>query len=366
MKRLALASPLLGILVACLGQTNFGGDAGTDDSGNPPGDSSQPDTGSPQDVTQQPDAPGPGGVTAPNGYYTAGNTIYDTSNKSHLFHGLDRPSLEWNANGDNLSPQDYQHMAAWKANVVRISLNQDFWLSTAPQYSAGYQGLVDQQITQAKSNGLDVILDLHWSDRGTFSTPAQQPMADAHSITFWQQVAGKYKGDGRVMFELYNEPQQISWDVWLNGGSTNGMTAVGMQQLYNAVRVDAGAENLVFIGGIQWAYDLSGVPGHLVNGHNIVYVTHPYNQSGKQPANWDSGFGFLTSSYPVMATEFGNTADCTTTYYSSLIPYMDQHKMSWSGWAWYVSGCNFPSVITDWAGTPSASGQIEKTALAAY
>jgi len=356
------------VLAACLGQTNFGDDdSGSSDDGGPSNDGGGgPDAPQSNDGgNPATDSGGPGGPTAPNGYYTSGNTIYDSNNKAHLFHGLDRPSLEWSANGDNLSPQDYQNMAAWKANVVRISLDQDFWLSTAPQYSSGYEALVDQQVTEAEGDGLDVILDLHWSDRGDYETPAQQAMADQHSVTFWQQVATKYKGDGRVMFELYNEPQQISWDVWLSGGSTNGFTAVGMQDLYNAVR-GTGAENLVFIGGIDWAYDLSGVPGHLVNGHNIVYVTHPYNQGGKQPNDWDSGFGFLTASYPVMATEFGDTTGCGTSYYSTLIPYMDSHHMSWSGWAWYVSGCGFPSVINDWSGTPSASGQVEKTALASY
>jgi hypothetical protein len=46
-----------------------------------------------------------------------------------------------------------------------------------------------------------------------------------------------------------------------------------MQQLYSAVRA-AGADNLVVAGGIDWAYDLSGVPGHSLQGQpfqgNIV------------------------------------------------------------------------------------------------
>ena len=41
--------------------------------------------------------------------------------------------------------------------------------------------------------GMDVILDLHWSDRGDLGNqgPGQQRMADQNSITFWTQVAGK-------------------------------------------------------------------------------------------------------------------------------------------------------------------------------
>jgi endoglucanase len=306
--------------------------------------------------------------SAPNGYHVVGNTILDSAGKSHLFHGVDRPSLEWSSSGDHLSQGDYALMASWKANVVRIALNQDFWLQGSPVYSATYASTVDQQIKWAEAAGLDVILDLHWSDKGTFSTmAAQQRMADDNSLTFWQSVASKYQTDGRVLFELYNEPHDVTWPVWLNGGpSGDGFMVVGMQQLYDAVR-GTGAENLVVIGGLQFAYDLSGVPQNAVTGHNIVYATHPYNQPpNKQPAQWDAGFGFLSATYPVMATEFGDVKSCDTSYYSALVMYADAHKMSWTGWAWYPSGCQFPSLVTDWNGTPSAAGQVEKAALAAY
>jgi endoglucanase len=312
--------------------------------------------------------PGPAAdASAPGGYSVDGPTIYDASHKAHSFHGVDRPSLEWSATGESLSQGDYQNMASWKANVVRIALNQDFWLPDSPAYAAGYAPLVDTQIQWAESAGLDVILDLHWSDKGDYSqTPAQQRMADAHSATFWTQVASRYKGDGRVLFELYNEPHDVPWSVWLSGGpSGDGFTVTGMQALYNAVRA-TGAENLVVIGGLQYAFDLSGVNENRVQGHNIVWATHPYNEQGKQPQNWDDAFGSLSATDPVMATEFGDTTSCATDYYSTLIAYLDSHHISWSGWAWYVSGCQFPSIITDWSGTPSAAGQIEKTALAAY
>jgi hypothetical protein len=302
---------------------------------------------------------------APGGYHVQGNTIYDAAGEPHLFHGVDRPSLEWSATGEYLSLADYQLMASWKANVVRIALNQDYWLEN----TSSYQQTVDRQVQWAESAGLDVILDLHWSDKGDpANTPAQQRMADARSVLFWQAVAAKYRGDGRVLFELYNEPHDVSWGVWLGGGpSGDGFTVAGMQQLHDAVRA-AGAENLVIVGGLQFAYDLSGVSQYPVQGHNIVYATHPYNQPpDKQPAQWDSAFGTLSATYPVMATEFGDvSAACATDYYSALIAYANAHNMSWSGWAWYPSGCQFPSLIADWSGTPTAAGEIEKNALLAY
>jgi len=308
------------------------------------------------------------GAAAPGGYSVEGPTVYDSNHVAHLFHGVDRPSLEWNSAGEFLSAQDYAAMASWKANVVRISLNQDFWLPGGTQYSPGYPAVVDQQIQWAEAAGLDVLVDLHWSDKGDFATPAaQQRMADAHSITFWGQVADRYKGDGRVMFELYNEPHDVPWGVWLDGGpSGDGFTVAGMQQLNDAVR-QTGAMNLVFIAGLDWAFDLSGVATNRVKGPNIVWVSHPYAQNAQQqPASWSDAFGYLRATDPVMLTEFGNTSSCDTTFDSQLISYSDMLGISWSAYAWFVSGCAFPSLISDWTAVPTASGQVVKSALLSY
>ena len=37
--------------------------------------------------------------------------------------------------------------------------------------------------------------------------------------------------------------------------------------------------------------------------------------------------------------------------------------MSWTAWGWYVNGCSFPSLISDWNGTPNDPGTVIKAAL---
>ncbi len=263
-------------------------------------------------------------------------------------------------------------MAGWHANVVRIALNQDFWLAGAALHDPGYGSAVDEAIAWAEAAGLDVILDLHWSDKGnlaaTKANSTQQRMADANSVEFWTEVATRYKGDGRVLFELYNEPHDISPDVWLNGGSAGDYDAVGMQALYDAVRA-AGAENLVIAGGLNWAYSLTALPGGAIRGYNVMYAVHPYNKSDNQPAGWESNWGFVASTNfaPVIATEFGDsTSGCSAAWDSTLVQYCDQHRISWTAWAWYPGGCGFPSLVSDWAGTPTVQGQVIKDALSAY
>jgi endoglucanase len=324
------------------------------------------------------------GTTAA-GYTVTGPFVFDATGAKHVFRGVARPSLEWSATGDNLQQSDYDTMKAWGANVVRLSLNQDFWIvdPSNPHAVSYYADFVDSQVQAAEADSIDVILDLHWSDGGSFNnSPGQWCMADQNSLTFWTQVATKYKSDPHVLFELYNEPYVTDWNLWLNGGTTSctsnqtnagvrmsfssTFAVAGMQQLYNAVRA-TGARNLVIAGGINYAFDLSGVgQGSRLkdaNGNpaaNVMYNTHPYNQSGKTtPAQWYTAFGYLAATDPVIATEFGDatTASCgTATYDQSLMAYFDAqgassnpaNRISWTAWAFYVGGCAFPSLLTDW------------------
>ena len=343
-------------------------------------------SGPPKALTCTPDD-GVNVVTAPGGYYTNGASVCSADGTAHLFHGVDRPSMEWDssgewANSEGIPRSDFAAMAAWHVNVVRIALNQDFWLAGAALYDPAYAGRVDQAVKDAEASGLDVIVDLHWSDRGDLTASVvgqgqgkaghadQQQMADANSKQFWSEVASKYQNDGHVLFELYNEPHDIPWQVWLHGGTVGGVAsyqAVGMQDLYDAVRA-TGANNVVIAGGIGWAFNLSSVYANKIQGYNIMYATHPYYP--QDPATqWDSMFGYLASQNlaPVIATEFGDgTTGCTGAWDTNLTQYADQLHISWTAWAWWPADCKFPALISDWDYTPTVQGVAVKAALANY
>jgi endoglucanase len=329
---------------------------------------------------------------APNGYYTNGAAICTPAGVEHLFHGVDRPSLEFCADSTDvgcthLTPEDFQLMAGWNSNVVRVALDQDRWLTGAALYDPNYTATVDQVIVWAEGVGLDVILDLHWSDRGDLTVvdsakqaagnSQQQPMADVNSIEFWREVATRYRGDGRVLFELYNEPNSISWNIWQSGGTYGGYQYVGMQTLYDTIRRDAQADNLVIVGGLDWSFDLSKVLSYPIQGYNIAYAAHVY-RAADAIGLWTTNFGYLAQQNiaPVIVTEFGDnqpSPNCTGAWDTSLLAYANQWSISWSAWAWYVpypttlqSLCSFPSLISDWTGTPSVQGQAVLAALQAY
>jgi hypothetical protein len=238
----------------------------------------------------------------------------------------------------------------------------------------GYISTVRSVVASAEASGLVVILDLHWSDEGNplSTVVGQKCMSDQGSLTFWASVATTFGADPRVMFELYNEPHDVPWSVWRDGGvftCTDGVTfrAAGMQQMVDAVR-GTGAQNVTIAGGNGWAYDLSGVArvGALTGG-NVAYATHPYEGSaGDSVVAWDAAFGTVAAHAPVIATEFGTTACGVDAYDTDILTYFRAHGIAYTMWAWFVGGCAFPSVISDPAGTCAVGGCTTRADIAAY
>src|SRR3989454_10080977 len=162
------------------------------------------------------------------------------------------------------------------------------------------RGAIPAFVARLNGAGLVVILDLHWSAAGTAIALGQAPMPDRdHTPEFWRQLATTFKGNDRVIFDLFNEPfpdnnsdTPEAWRCWRDGGTCSGMTfqAAGMQELVDAVR-GTGASNVIMLGGVQYAAGLSHwlakKPSDPLN--NLAASWHIYNFSwGNTRACWDA------------------------------------------------------------------------------
>ncbi|HEY1348171.1 MAG TPA: cellulase family glycosylhydrolase [Ktedonobacteraceae bacterium] len=319
-------------------------------------------------------------------YTVQGPLILDARGRPYIFHGVARDGLEFACQGDDyLTPRDLALLGPsvpgvngtfWYGNTVRLPLSEAFWLHGQPRQHctpASYQILVRKTVDTLLLLHLNVILDLQWTDAGGQSTGGAWQLPDEDSVLFWRQMAGLYGGYPTVLFELYNEPHPYAsagdpWGCWRAGCQVADDTsndfycncrlslsyrAVGMQTLVDTLR-QAGARNLVLVGGLNWGYDLSGLPLYALSGPNIVYDTHPYPYQGKRtPGDWESGFGHISATYPVLSAESGEY-DCKASFVQRLIPYLDAHRIGWIGWAWYARGsaCSFPRLISAYDGTP--------------
>jgi endoglucanase len=262
-------------------------------------------------------------------------------------------------------------MAAWRINAVRVPLNEDCWLGIngAPAAYSGmnYRRALRDYVGRLHAAGLYVILDLHWNAPGSTPATAQQPMADLdHAPAFWSSVAREFATDPAVVFDLYNEPQDISWSCWRDGCMVpEGWRAAGMQTLVDAVR-STGARQPVIASGLNYASDLSSwltyrprdPAGQLVAGFH-VFDFAPCSRS----RCWEATLVPVAQRVPVVTGEVGQRA-CSSPFIGRYMRWADRVQVSYLGWSWNPVGCESPALISAWDGTPTASGARLRAHLA--
>lgn len=398
------------------------GDSGTEpgeageDSGGPGGDG-----GMPSGDAGHPDTDGGGGdsgAVTPGLHVVMGTGgapghIVDGSGKVVQLHGADRSGTEFacvNGSGFFDGPADQagiDAMKAWNINAVRVPLNADCWLGIngvdAAYSGTNYQNAIAGWVNLLTQNGMVVILDLHWTAPGTTLANSQIPMADSdHAPTFWSQVATAYAGNGQVIFDLFNEPFITDWGCWTSGGmcaQDNGATyaVAGMASLLKAVR-DAGAQNVVILGGLsyssdmsQWVSSVNGIPSlpAPLNGISIANVAaswHAYDFNSEQsgcPSQYNgysmsltcntapatamntAATSVLSAGFPVVIGETGISAFSASsampftaaqitdleTWFDNLLDWAEMQGQGYLAWSWNTD--TDPVLVTDYTGTPT-------------
>jgi len=323
--------------------------------------------------------------TAPR-LHVSGNRLVNARGRPVLLHGVNRSGTEFlcvQGHGIFDGPTDQASisaMKAWGINAVRIPLNEGCWNGESyvdPAYAgANYQDAIKAYVRLVNANGMVAILDLHWSD-GRYpahcdSAEARclKPVPDqAQAIPFWTSVANTFKGNGAVIFDLFNEPfperatrsEAAGWQCWLNGGTCPGIgyPVAGMQTLVNTVRA-TGARNVILAGGLAYANDMTGWLAHEPADplHNLAASWHSYNFNRCSNITcWTSEVAPVIAQVPVVAGEIGQDG-CAADYISALMSWLDSESTSYLAWAWNADfPCSSgPSLITSYAGTPTPYG----------
>jgi len=340
---------------------------------------------------------------APPQLKISGNQIVNASSGCTVrLKGVDVSGLEYSPTGDGgtgvpttvvngVTMTDYvsiitEAVQVWHANIVRFPFNQDFWFgctnSRGTPNQTAYHDMIQAVINYCSANNVYVDLDLHWS--GTSSTAAapcgtgwggstgQQPMPDMNAVTLWSSVAATYANNPAVLFDLYNEPYDPSgadttfWSVWRNGGTAGSFSTPGLQALLTAVR-NAGANNIVVAGGLNWAFDLTGLPANDLtdtgSGNGVLYSSHVYSSKG-YPAGgtqWDTYITNATATSPphaVIIEEFGATSSDGAAWDNSTIAWLNgtnSKNYVYSGMAWAFSSDVGPTLLTSFSGYPTTS-----------
>jgi endoglucanase len=322
-------------------------------------------------------------VSQPAAIHVVGTQIVDASGAPLVLRGVDYSGTEYMCVQDSPTPSTHGRgifegptntptppdaMSAWNINAVRLPLNEDCWLGingVDPSYGgASYRQALTNYVNALVAHGIVPILELSGAAPGTtLAGGDQQPMPDRdHSIDFWRDVAATFKDDGRVVFDLFNEPfpdgnhdTVAAWTCWRDGGSAclPGLTydAVGMQELVNTVRA-MGAPNLILLGGVQFARInanwLTYRPSDSAD--NLAASWHLYpNSYCPTQSCWDTQFQPFLSQTAAVATEIGQggAPPCGVDFLDRAMVWLDAHSQGYFAWTWDAWG-DCLSLIANW------------------
>lgn len=329
--------------------------------------------------------------------HVSGNQIVDATGKQVVLHGVNRSGAEYacvQGWGMFDGPVDEASLLAMKSwthiTAVRVPVNDACWNAesyvNAAYAGTTYQNAIKNYVSLLNANGIVAIIDLHWTDglyTGTSSgcnsaqATCQKPMPDAaQTIPFWTSVAGTFKGDNAVIFDLFNEPyasratgdSTSGWTCWLNGGTCTGISypVAGMQGMVNAVR-STGAANVLMLGGEEYSNDLTGWLAHEPTdpSHNLIASWHSYDfNTCNTQSCWTAQVAPVLAKVPVLVGEIGE-GDCGGGYITPLTTWLNSQSTGYLAWTWDAWG-SCPSVlITDYQGDATPFGAAYKAVLQA-
>ncbi len=311
-----------------------------------------------------------------SGLSVSGNKIINQQGQQVILHGVNRSGAEYSCVTGNTvfdGPSDaasIQAMRSWKSDVVRIPLNEDCWLGINGVKTGGfvYQQAIKKYVKLIHEQHMYVILELHWNAPGDEKATGQKKMADAdHSLSFWSDIATSFKNNQTVIFDVYNEPHDISWNCWKDSTSGDCGDIAGMQQLLDAVR-KTGAKNVIMAGGLDYARDLSHWLEYKPNDPtgNLVASWHMYGNKKCEETGicWNTSvISHLIDNVPVIAGEFGESPDgsvCGTNTINTFVQWLDERRTGYVAWTWDTWGtsCGNLSLITDYNGTPKSPNGV--------
>ena len=280
---------------------------------------------------------------------------------------------------------DFTKIAAWKANAVRLPLNEASWLGLTvvgipgngiALDGAAYQAEVKATVAAANAAGLYVILDLHWTAPGVFAPNTQNPFLNAdNSVNFWSSVANAFQGNQAVMFELFNEPficpasqggvcsapEGVNVNLTLSQGGTEnyyiGLSTgtytgsvtrapfvyktVSYQTVINAIRA-TGAANVIICGGNNYDDDLTWwtqyPPTDPLN--KLAAAIHQYpgfypNNAVTGAAGMNAMMDPIAANHPVIVTELGDEVGSNPAPFAApVLAWADAHGYSVMAWTW--------------------------------
>ncbi len=244
-----------------------------------------------------------------------GNRIVDKNNNVAILRGM---SLFWSQWGGNFYNESVIKWLRddWKCTVVRAAMaveNGGYLTNQQAEYKK-----ITTVIDACIKLGLYVIVD--WHDHN-----AQYHLAQAKS--FFSSIAQKYGDKPNIIYEIYNEPLQVSWGNVVKPYSV---------EIINAIRA-YDKDNLILVGSPNWSQDVDVAAKDPIPGENIAYSLHFYTSTHNQSLR-NKALVALSLGAALFVNEFGisqasGTGAINWQETTNWINFLEANKLSSCNWS---------------------------------
>lgn len=247
--------------------------------------------------------------------HVKGNSIVDAHETATQLRGMSFFWSQWM--GQYFTGETVKWLKEdWNCNVVRavMGIEMGGYLDHPEREKEKIIAVVDEAIRQ----GIYVIID--WHDHR-----AQLHVKEAKA--FFAEMAQRYGDKPNVIYELYNEPLNVSWPKVIKP--------------YHEAVIDTirqyDDDNLILCGTPNWSQDVDAAAQDPIKGTNIAYTLHFYANTHKQSLR-NKATKALKNGIALFVTEYGTTEASgnglvnkqeTRTWWK----FMDDHKISWCNWS---------------------------------
>ena len=243
-----------------------------------------------------------------------GSQLCDQNGQPVVLRGV---SLGWH----NLWPRFYNKGAVdeltnkWHASVIRAAMGvkiEDNYLEN-PSFALQCMTPV---IEEAIKDGVYVIIDWHAHD-----------MYTDKAAEFFGKMSAKYGKYPNVIYELFNEPVEDSWESLKQYATT----------VIKAIRAND-PDNIILMGCPHWDQDIDKVAASPIEGvSNVMYTVHFYAATHKQYLR-DRMQKAVEGGLPVFVSECAGMeasgdGPLNEEEYDKWIDLMERLKISWVNWS---------------------------------
>lgn len=271
-----------------------------------------------------------------------GTKMVDSKGKTVQLKGVSTHGLSWYP--EYVSKEAFKSLRdQWGANTVRLAMYTAEYNGYCVGSSANKKKLkntIDKGVKAATDLGMYVIIDWHILSDGN---PNQYK---SQSISFFKEMAKKYKSNKNVIYEICNEP---------NGGTSWSQIKSYAKAVIKEIRaIDPNA--IIIVGTPTWSQDVNQAAKSKITGYkNIMYSFHFYANTHK-----DSMRNKLESAVkvglPVFVSEFGiseasGNGSVSTSQGDKWISLLNKYEISYV--CWNLSNKNETSALIK-----SSSGKL--------